>query len=294
MLRSLIVVLGLLLVSCADTVEDPGTGDIKSKIGSKSESESKSQDWVVDFQDDFDSFNEDNWQDQLLWVNNEDQCYVRDGAHNTREVSDGTLKLRVVNIGEKQACDNMDKHGKQHPDTQYVAGRIASKNRQEYTQGKWTARLRTLGNGESGMFPAWWLLGAQNNEPPVQEPDENVCWPMTGSGEIDIFEHNGEGGADHYVARMIKNLGHCDGGDWKSMMLVIDASLDDYHEYSVEWLGEDLVYRLDGVEVYRNAGQAASFPEPMFAILNYAKINDSPMEGEWVMEVDWVKHEYQQ
>ena len=49
---------------------------------------------------------------------------------------------------------------------------------------------------------------------------------------------------------------------------------------------------LDGIEVYRNVGQGDKFPEPMFAILNYAKIDDSPMEGEWVMEVDWVKHEY--
>ena len=252
------------------------------------------QNWQVDFFDDFNSFNADNWQDQLLWVNNEDQCYVRDGQHNTREVSEGTLKLRVINAGESQPCDNMDKHGKQHPDTQYLAGRIASKNRQEFIQGKWTARLRLHSNGQAGMFPAWWLLGAQNNEPPVQEPDENVCWPMTGSGEIDIFEHHGNSGENHYVARMIKNLGHCDGGDWQSMMQVIDANLDEYHEYSVEWQNGDLVYRLDGAEVYRNPGQGKEFPEAMFAILNYAKINDAPMESEWVMEVDWVKHEYWQ
>jgi len=53
-----------------------------------------------------------------------------------------------------------------------------------------------------------------------------------------------------------------------------------------------LVYLLDGTEVYRNVGEGDNFPEPMFAILNYAKITDSPMKGEWVMEVDWVKHEY--
>jgi len=29
----------------------------------------------------------------------------------------------------------------------------------------------------------------------------------------------------------------------------------------------------------------------MFAILNYAKITKDPMDGEWEMEVDWVKHE---
>jgi beta-glucanase (GH16 family) len=250
--------------------------------------------WHVDFQDEFDTYNTDNWQDQILWVNNEDQCYLPDNQYDTREVSAGTLKLRVVNIGEDKPCDNLSKTGEKHPDTRYVAGRIASKNRQEFVQGKWTARLKTWGNGEAGMFPAWWLLGAQNNEPPVQQADEDVCWPMTGSGEIDIFEHHSDGGAGHYTARMIKNLGYCGGGDWKSLMTVIDADLDEYHEYSVEWQDKDLVYRLDGVEVYRNVGNGDDFPEPLFAILNYAKINDAPMRGPWVMEVDWVKHEYWQ
>lgn len=250
--------------------------------------------WHVDFFDDFESFNESNWQDQILWVNNEDQCYVRDNQFNTREVSDGTLKLRVVNIGEDRPCDNMDKFGKKHPDTRYMAGRIASKNRQEFVKGRWTARLRTWGNGQDGMFPAWWLLGARNNEPPVQEDDEDICWPMTGSGEIDIFEHHGSGQADHFTARIIKNLGHCDGGDWKSLMQGIPATLDEFHEYSVEWQGQDLVFRVDGNEVYRIEDHGDDFPEPMFAILNYAKITDDPMEGEWVMEVDWVKHEYQE
>ena len=247
--------------------------------------------WKVDFLDNFDTFNKDNWQDQLLWVNDEDQCYVPDNEFGTREVSDGTIKLKVVNIGKPRSCDNEDKFGKKHPDTRYIAGRIASKNRQEFIKGKWTARLKVSGSGQDGMFPAWWLLGALNNEPPVQEPDETVCWPMTGSGEIDIFEHHSDGGPDHYASRMIVSKGHCGGGDWESMMGVMDAKLDEYHEYSVEWQKNDLVYRRNGVEVYRNAGMGDQFPEPLFAILNFAKINDKPMEGEWVMEVDWVKHE---
>ena len=49
---------------------------------------------------------------------------------------------------------------------------------------------------------------------------------------------------------------------------------------------------VDENEVYRNVGLGNNYPEPMFAILNFAKITDNPMEGEWVMEVDWVKHEY--
>ena len=249
--------------------------------------------WQVDFFDDFDTFNEDNWQDQMIWVNNENQCYVPDGQFNTREVSDGSLKLRVVDLGEKRPCDNLDvKTGAKHPKTQYVAGRIISKNRKEFIKGKWTVRLKVENSGQPGMFPAWWLLGALNNEPPVEEDDETVCWPLTGSGEIDVFEHHSDGGPDHYAARAIVSLGECQSGDWQGKMLVQKATLGEFHDYAVEWDGNDLIFRLDEVEVYRAADQGENFPEPLFAILNFAKINDSPMTQAWEMEIDWVKHEY--
>lgn len=262
-----------------------------NKKSNTTQEESTSQ-WQTDFFDDFDTFNEENWQDQMIWVNNEDQCYVPDGQHNTREVSNGTLKLRVVDLGEKRPCDNLDvKSGATHPPTQYVSGRIISKNRKEFAKGKWTARLRVKNSGQSGMFPAWWLLGAQNNEPPIEDEDETVCWPLTGSGEIDIFEHHSDGGADHYAARAIKSLGECQSGDWQGKMLVQQATLGEYHDYSVEWEGKDLIFRLDEKEVYRAVDEGDNIPEPLFAILNFAKINNSAMTQTWEMEVDWVKHE---
>ena len=260
---------------------------------SKVNQTNKSNDlWEVDFIDDFDTFNLENWQDQRIWVNNEKQCYVPNGDYNTREVSEGTLKIRVVNLGDEIECDNLDKFGKQHPQTPYVAGRIASKNRKEFIKGKWTARLRVIGGSQKSMFPAWLILGAQNDESPVQEENENICWPMTGSGEIDIFEHHGDYNPDHFTTGAIKNLGECDKGDWWSYRAGYDVSLSEFHEYSVEWEKSDLVYRLDGKEVHRNIGLGDNYPEPMFAILNFAKITDNPMQGEWVMEVDWVKHEF--
>jgi beta-glucanase (GH16 family) len=280
----LIIASALLLSACAGSI-----------IGrDKDAQHAVSNNWQTDFFDDFDRFDPDNWQDQILWVNDEDQCYVRNNLFNTREVSNGSLKLRVIDLGQKRPCDNVDKTGKTHPDTQYVAGRIASKNLREFIKGRWTARLKVENSGQPGMFPAWWLLGALNNEPPLQEPDETVCWPMTGSGELDIFEHHSDGGPDHYAARAIKSLGYCGGGDWQALMLVQEAKLDEFHEYSVEWAGKDLIFRLDGLEIYRSPDQGEQFPEPLFAILNFAKINDSPMQGSWVMEVDWVKHEYRQ
>ena len=142
------------------------------------------------------------------------------------------------------------------------------------------------------MFPAWWILGAQNNEPPVQEADETICWPLTGSGEIDIFEHHGDHGPDQFTTGAIKSLGECDKSDWAAFRVDRPMTLDEFHEYSVEWQGSDLVFRVDGTEVHRNIGEGDNYPEPMFAILNFAKITDAPMTAkEWVMEVDWVKHE---
>lgn len=249
--------------------------------------------WEIDFLDEFDSLNPDHWQDQLLWVNNEKQCYVPEGKYKTTEVSEGTLKIKVVKLEEKLPCDNLDKFGNTHPDTEFVAGRITSKNRKEFIKGKWTARLRLQTSGKPSMFPAWWILGAQNNEPPVQEEDETVCWPLTGSGEIDIFEHHGDHQKNRFTTGAIKSLGECDKSDWEMHRRDFDVTLEEYHEYSVEWEGSDLVYRVDGEEIYRNEGEGDNYPEPMFAILNFAKITDSPMEeDEWVMEVDWVKHEF--
>jgi len=265
----------------------------KPKEKKDSNKNPNSSKWKVDFLDNFDTFNPSNWQDQSIWVNNETHCYVPDGEFGTREVSKGTLKLKVVDTGKPSPCDNLDKNGKQHPETQYLAGRIVSKNKKEFIKGKWTARLKLGSNGEPSMFPAWWILGAQNNESPVQEEDENICWPLTGSGEIDIFEHHGDHQKDHFTAGAIKSLGECDKGDWWSLRKGFDVTLNEYHEYSVEWEDSDLVYRVDGKEIYRNVGEGDNYPEPMFAILNFAKITDSPMKvSEWVMEVDWVQHEY--
>ena len=260
----------------------------------KSKQNIKKKGWVIDYIDEFEFFNDKNWQDQLLWVNNEDQCYVREGEYKTREVSNGSLKLRLIKLEHERPCSsNVSKLGEYHPDTRYVSGRLASKNLQEFTGGRWTAKIKLNNAGEVGMFPAWWILGARNNEPPIQEPDENICWPLPGSGEIDIMEHHGQhGGQTGYVGRSILPLGTCDdGGDWWTNQVNLSSKLTEYNEYSVEWTENDLVFRLNGIEVGRNIGIAEKLREPMFAILNYAKISNDYTDGGWEMEIDWVKHE---
>jgi hypothetical protein len=75
-------------------------------------------------------------------------------------------------------------------------------------------------------------------------------------------------------------------------MHVQAADLADWHEYGVEWSGSDLLFLLDGEVIFTSEGEGDNFPEPLFAILNFAKIKPGPMTAPtWTMEVDWVKHE---
>ena len=42
--------------------------------------------------------------------NEEDQCYLRDGELNAREVGNGTLKLRLISLDyEKQCSSNVSR-----------------------------------------------------------------------------------------------------------------------------------------------------------------------------------------
>jgi beta-glucanase (GH16 family) len=282
----------LILAACSGPGSGEAASDSARPNASSSSRVSEASGWEEDFFDDFESFESANWQDQSIWVNDEDHCYVPNGRHGTRETSGGTLKIRVVDLGAPVECESFSKTGERHPPTQYVAGRIISKNRQEFVKGRWTARLRVPASGQEGMFPAWWLLGALNDEPPIEDENETVCWPMTGSGEIDVFEHHSDGGPDHYAVRAIDSDGTCGGGDWQRLMHVQSAELADWHEYGVEWSGSDLLFLLDGEVIFTSEGEGDNFPEPLFAILNFAKIKPGPMTAPtWTMEVDWVKHE---
>ena len=74
-----------------------------NKVKKESNNLEKTNVWEIDFLDEFDSFNPENWQDQRIWVNDEKHCYVPDNEFGTREVSDGTLKIKVVKIDGYQA-----------------------------------------------------------------------------------------------------------------------------------------------------------------------------------------------
>jgi hypothetical protein len=267
--------------------------------------------FYVDFRDDFNGGGLDgnNWVNQdMVWVNGEPQCYENGynegGQHKTIDVSGGTLKVRVVDHGSNYGCNNWDKNGAKHGDSRYRAGRIATKSKKEFAGGRWTANIKFYtwkwaggtgsASGMANMFPAFWILGARNNEQPLPNPGyENVCWPLTGSGEIDILEHYGNGGGNKFTARGVKSNGGCNSSDWWTYQVTEYTDMSQFHQYQMEKTGSDLIYRIDGNEQARNWGIANNYPEPMFAILNYA-LNGGGMDGnmkEYAMEIDWIQHE---
>ena len=80
-----ILATSLILSACGqhpapDSQQEPSA---EESVNPSASVEATSKSWQTVFFDDFDSFDDNNWRDQILWVNNEDQCYVRDGAHKT-------------------------------------------------------------------------------------------------------------------------------------------------------------------------------------------------------------------
>ena len=96
-----LVIIGMSILSCKTKSKEESNKTVATDV------------WEIDFLDNFDTFNPENWQDQRIWVNNEKQSYVPDGKFGTREVSDGSLKIKVVKVDEKRSSDNYDKNGKQ-------------------------------------------------------------------------------------------------------------------------------------------------------------------------------------
>ncbi|MFT7259553.1 MAG: hypothetical protein ACI9MS_001415, partial [Glaciecola sp.] len=63
---SSIIALAVLVSACSP--------DAQEELVKKEQAHREPIGWQVDFVDEFDSFITENWQDQMLWVNSEDQC----------------------------------------------------------------------------------------------------------------------------------------------------------------------------------------------------------------------------
>ena len=174
---------------------------------------------------------------------------------------------------------------------QYTSARLHTANKQSWTYGKIAARIQ-LPHGE-GMWPAFWMLGAN-----IDENGGDTPWPQ--SGEIDIMEFYGS----KHDGRVEANIHYADERDEHGNMGARRYTLpegrfaDAFHVFEIEWDADHIEWFVDG-ESYASADISdehfSEFRKPFFILLNIAvggkdsgrPDETTPFPG--YMYVDWVR-----
>lgn len=178
----------------------------------------------------------------------------------------------------------------------FISGRINTKNKIEFTEGTISARIKLPAG--PGLWPAFWMLG-------------NGIWP--GTGEIDIMENIGE---KDWASAAVHGIGYSGDAGLVNRAYFTKNDVTNWHVYAVDWTADSLVFKYDGVPMFRVTKTMAhffgewAFKSPKYLILNFAvggiypfKINgikspyyglapqsfESIKKGESKMIVDWVK-----
>lgn len=231
-----------------------------------------------------------------FWVNNEQQAYL-----------DIPETVHLLPAGKVEGADGgvlvlkpVFREGFETPTgrkADFVSGRIDTRGKFDFTYGSATARIRMP--DAVGIWPAFWLLG-------------NGDWPKT--GEIDIMEYVGE--AD-WTGVALHGTGYSGETPLVNKYVFPDGTdVTDWHEYSVEWTKDAILFKVDGRLTYRVTRPMVEhydrwvFDTPQHVILNFAlggaypfKTNgiekpynglpadtvDRIKAGELEMHVDWVR-----
>ncbi|MCA6074656.1 glycoside hydrolase family 16 protein [Fulvivirga sedimenti] len=151
------------------------------------------------------------------WGNNELQYYT-DRTENV-EVQNGMLLITA----QKESFEGSG----------YTSARLITKGKFEQTYGRFEARMR-LPYGQ-GMWPAFWMLGADIDTNP---------WP--GAGEIDIMEYRGQ--APTIVLGSVHGPGYSAGNAiTKSYDLQNDRFDTGFHIFGIEWGPKFVNFYVDDV-----------------------------------------------
>lgn len=177
------------------------------------------------------------------WGNNELQYYT-DRAENIK-VENGSLRITARKENFNGAS--------------YTSARVLTKGLFEQTYGRYEARIQ-LPYGK-GIWPAFWLLGANEEE----------VWPQ--KGEIDIMEFRGQ--EPTKVLGSVHGPGYSAGeAITKSYSLINDRFDTDFHIFGIEWGPEYVNFYVDDVLYNQITPDDVTgewvFDKPFYIILNVA------------------------
>jgi beta-glucanase (GH16 family) len=146
----------------------------------------------------------------------------------------------------------------------YTSARLDTRGKLEPMYGKLEARIQ-LPRGGKGVWPAFWLLGANAEE---------VRWPAC--GEVDILEMKGS--APSQISGSLHGPGYSGSNPYtRSRALSAGNFGDDFHVFALEWTAEGIRWLVDGrpFHVRTPSGLAADgktwvFDHPFYIIVNLA------------------------
>lgn len=178
------------------------------------------------------------------WGNNELQYYTK-RTENVK-VENGYLLITA----QKESYN----------ESSYTSARLTTKGKFDQAYGRFEARIR-LPYGQ-GMWPAFWLLGANIDE---------VGWPKC--GEIDIMEYRGQ--EPTKLLGTVHGPGYSGGASiTKSYSLLNDRFDTGFHIFGIEWGPNYINYYVDNV-LYNQITPADVpgewvFDHPFYIIINLA------------------------
>lgn len=208
-----------------------------------------------------DNFDVDGAPDPAIWGfdigTGEDQGLDRWGNNELQYYTSRTENVKVENGFLLITARKENFQGSTH-----TSARLLTKGKFQQKYGRFEARIR-LPFGQ-GMWPAFWMLGDDNNGADV--------WPQI--GEIDIMENRGQ--QPTLITGSVHGPGYSAGeAEGKEFVLEGDRFDTGFHVFGVEWGPNYINYYVDDV-LYNQitpgdvAGEWVFNDRPFYMLLNLA------------------------
>jgi beta-glucanase (GH16 family) len=153
----------------------------------------------------------------------------------------------------------------------FLSGRIDTRKKFTFRYGHVAARMKLPAG--IGFWPAFWALGEGK-------------WPQ--SGEIDIMENTGD---PAWVSAAVHGPQYSGESALVNRYYFNDRyPATSWHEYSVDWLPEEMVFKVDGKVIYRVTRPMVDFLGPWvfdqekYLILNFALGGTYPFKTHGIAE----------
>ena len=208
------------------------------------------------------------------WGNNELQRYT----DSTNNVYIADLSSDSGSSDGRALAIKAQKEG-----SEYTSGRIKTQNKQYCKFGRIETKLRVENGSQSGVWPAFWMLGQNYNASGNNWNGAYGASPWPSCGEIDIMEHrNAETqviGTLHWNPSTT-NYEHVYAGSETTKSFGAIDTIENWHTYAIEWYEDCMKWYVDGIcyqTMNISSEQMDEFQREHFIILNLALgSNSSP------------------